>query len=251
MVPLQLAGWLLLPFVVAAQQIKDLNITDLVLCDGKGGGGKAAPTIIWSPSIVVSKQNTTLAVAQAQWKQGRNIVKAEGIISRSLDAGVSFSPDHIALPGGAQLLASRLTNTIHAFGVAVPNASAAALSRAISTDDGQTWGTPTVLKDPFIRGEGGLNHGIELQHGPHRGRFLLPYAQASTGRDKYAGHALTVFSDDNGANWTAGALLPDYSGEASIAELANGSVLISFRSEGEHMPRHPHNRGFARSVGIS
>ena len=93
-------------------------------------------------------------------------------------------------------------------------------------------------------------NGIELQHGPHRGRFLLPYAQASTGRDKYAAHALTVFSDDNGANWTAGALLPDYSGEASIAELANGSVLISFRSEGEHMPRHPHNRGFARSVGI-
>ena len=98
MVPLQLAGWLLLPWAVAAQQIKDLNITDLVLCDGKGGGGKAAPTIIWSPSIVVSKQNTTLAVAQAQWKQGRTLVKAEGIISRSVDAGISFSPDHIALP---------------------------------------------------------------------------------------------------------------------------------------------------------
>lgn len=232
----------------APAQIKDLNITDLVLCDGKGGGGKAAPTIIWSPSIAVTRQNTTLAVAQAQWKQGRNLVKAEGIISRSVDGGRSFSPAHIALPGGAQLLASRLTNTVHAFGVAVPNASATALTRAISTDDGITWGAPVVLEDPFIMGEGGLDHGIELQHGSHRGRFLLPYAKASTSRDKYAAHALTLISDNHGANWTAGALLPDYSGEAAITELANGSVLISFRNEGEHMLHHPHNRGFARSV---
>eukprot|EP01052_Picozoa_sp_SAG31_P026924 SAG31_NODE_2477_length_5637_cov_10.057241_9_plen_148_part_00 len=132
-----------------------------------------------------------------------------------------------------------------------------------------------MLKDPFVTGEGGLGHGIELQRGPHRGRFVLPYAQASTSRDKYAAHALTVYSDTHGATWTAGALLPDYSGEAflftyyqvftyyithlltylfncsgeaAITELANGSVLISFRMEGEHMAHHPHNRGFARSV---
>jgi hypothetical protein len=234
----------------ALAHIQDLNITDIVLCDGKGGGGKAAPTIVWSPSIVVTSQNTTLAVAQAQWKQGRNVVKAEGIISRSVDGGLSFNPAHVALPGGAQLLASRLTNTVHAFGVAVPNASATALTRAISTDDGITWSAPVVLKDPFILGEGGLDHGIELQRGPHRGRFVLPYSEASTSRDKYAAHALTLYSDDHGANWTAGALLPDYSGEASITELANGSVFISFRNEGEHMPRHPHNRGFARSVSM-
>ena len=69
----------------ALAQIQDLNITDLVLCDGKGGGGKAAPTIVWSPSIVVTSQNTTLAVAQAQWKQGRNVVKAEMDLQKQLD----------------------------------------------------------------------------------------------------------------------------------------------------------------------
>ena len=248
MVAVACVALLQLEMAAATQQIQDLNITDLVLCDGKGGGGNGAPTIIWSPSIAVTRKNVTLAVAQAQWKQGRNLVHAEGIISRSVDGGLSFSPDHISLPGGAQLLASRLTNTVHAFGVAVPNTSASALTRAISTDDGKSWSTPTVLKDPFILGEGGLDHGIELQRGPHKGRFLLPYAEASTSRDKYAAHALTLYSDDHGRNWTVGALLPDYSGEAAITELANGSVLISFRSEGEHMPRHPHNRGFARSV---
>ena len=48
--------------VGAPPRIQDLNITDLVLCSGKGGG-QSAPTIIW-PSIVVTKQNTTLAVTR-------------------------------------------------------------------------------------------------------------------------------------------------------------------------------------------
>ena len=35
--------------------------------------------------------------------------------------------------------------------------------------------------------------------------------------------------------------------QAAITELGNGSLLMSFRNEGEHMPSHPHYRGFARS----
>eukprot|EP01052_Picozoa_sp_SAG31_P026925 SAG31_NODE_2477_length_5637_cov_10.057241_10_plen_194_part_00 len=134
-----LATLLQLAAGVATARIEDLNITDLVLCDEKGGGGKGAPTIIWSPSVAVTRQNVTLAVAQAQWKNGRNLVKAAAIISRSVDGGLSFGADQISLPGGAQLLASPLTATVHAFGVSVPNASASALSRAVSTDSGRTW----------------------------------------------------------------------------------------------------------------
>ena len=86
-----------------------------------------------------------------------------------------------------------------------------------------------------------------MQHGPHRGRWVLPYCKGSTTKDKYAAHTLAVFSDDGGKNWTQGALTPAYAGEAAITELGNGSLLMSFRSEGEHMPSHPHYRGFARS----
>jgi hypothetical protein len=123
-----------------------------------------------------------------------------------------------------------------------------ALTMASSTDDGVTWSDVKVLVDPFVVGEGELNHGIELQRGPHRGRWVLPYCKNPTpSQDRYAGHALAAYSDNGGRNWTQGALTPAYSGEAAITELGNGSLLISFRSEGEHMPSHPHNRGFARS----
>eukprot|EP00947_MAST-08B_sp_MAST-8B-sp1_P006640 g6640.t1 len=139
------------------------------------------------------------------------------------------------------------TDTLHGFGLGVANASGSALTHATSKDGGATWSMPVVVQDPFIIGEGGLGHGIELQNGPHRGRLVLPYAEQSLSRDKYAAHALAIFSDDAGKSFKAGALLPDYSGEASLTELKNGSVLISFRMEGEHMARDPHVRGFARS----
>jgi hypothetical protein len=327
--------------VEAAPQIQDLNITDLVLCSDKGGGDKNAPTTIWSPSVIVTKQNTTLAVAQAQWKADdhRTLVKDAGLLSRSVDGGRTFGPNQNMGMGGANLLASTLTGSVHAFGIipkgCPPTLSAAAtadtapppsadtptqcaaalakycpsvkaqkdtclacltdhqstffggtcshselsdycdktappcprcghwptpppapppgcpsgnaLTMASSTDDGLTWSDVKVLVDPFVVGEGELNHGIELQHGPHRGRWVLPYCKSSTTGNKYAAHTLAVYSDNNGKNWTQGALTPDYSGEAAITELTNGSLLISFRSEGEHMPSHPHNRGFARS----
>ena len=318
--------------IVASPSIADLNITDLVLCSGKGGGGESAPTIIWSPSVVVTKRNTTLAVAQAQWRDGRNVVKDGGIMSRSVDGGRTFGPNQNLGMGGANLLASTMTDTVHAFGLipkgCPPVLSAAvaastptqcaealtkycpsvkaqkdtclaclkthqdkffdgacshselsdycdktappcprcghwptpppppppgcpsgnALTMASSTDDGVTWSDVKVLVDPFVVGEGELNHGIELQRGPHRGRWVLPYCKNPTpGQDRYAGHALAAYSDNGGRNWTQGALTPAYSGEAAITELGNGSLLISFRSEGEHMPSHPHNRGFARS----
>jgi sialidase-1 len=194
-------------------------------------------------------------------------------MSRSVDGGRSFGANQVVGTGGAVLLASALTGTVHAFGLLPPGCppvltapspeaaalatrdrstnsscpSGNALTHSSSQDDGLTWSPAEVLRDPFVVGEGGLDHGIELQHGPHRGRLVLPYSEASQSKDKYAAHAMAVYSDNAGKNWSVGALLPDYSGEASITELANGSLLISFRSEGEHMTRHPHNRGFARS----
>ena len=55
-----------------------------------------------------------------------------------------------------------------------------------------------------------------------------------------------IYSDDHGTNWTMGALLPAYTGEPAMAELANGSVLMTFRCE-QGRGSMKHVRGFARS----
>ena len=238
--------------VALAARIDDLNITDLVHTAGKGGGAASAPTIIWSPSIVVTNANITVVTADAQWKDSQHhVLRTAAIMSRSMDGGRSFAGNQDLGPGCAQMLYSAITDVIYAFGLSVPDKwnstqPVRALTMSNSTTAGKTWTKPVVLEDPFVIGEGGLGHGIELQHGPHRGRFVLPWAKASTTRDKYQAHALAVYSDDSAASWTVGGLLPDYSGEASLTELANGSVLITWRSQNN--PRAPqHVRGFARS----
>ena len=65
----------LLVVSAARVSIKDLHIQDLVLTANKGGGGPNASTIIWSPSIVVTKDNITLANADAQWKVSEGLTR--------------------------------------------------------------------------------------------------------------------------------------------------------------------------------
>jgi hypothetical protein len=196
----------------------------------------------------VTNSNVTLATAQAQWKKNRQFIRGAAITARSIDEGLSFEQNQTRRPRSAQMLYSSQTNTIHAFGLAVPNASADALTWSISHDDGVTFSAPVVAMDGPGWGAGEGAHGVELQHGPHRGRLMLPYGHASTSRDRYAACAMAVFSDDHGTNWTMGGLLPPYTGESALTELKNGSVLITFRCEqGAGSPPMKHARGFARS----
>ena len=142
---------------VANGQIEDLVLLpNLVKMANRGGGPPDAPTTMWSPSIVVTNNNTTLATAQAQWKKDGQFIRGAAITARSADGGRSFEANQSSRPGGAQMLYSRQTNTIHAFGLQVPNASADdALTWSKSTDDGQTWTAPIVAMDGPGWGAGG------------------------------------------------------------------------------------------------
>lgn len=106
---------------------------------------------------------------------------------------------------------------------------------------------------------GGLNHGIELQNGPHKGRFVLAlrFDTACAKLPDYM-RAYALFSDDQGVSWTAGQLLPAGWTEDQVAEMKNGSLLMTARLESRGFPQFspdPNNgteprdirRGFARS----
>ena len=88
-------------------------------------------------------------------------------------------------------------------------------AQIVSKDDGQTFTKPTLMKvrnslGPHYTGSG-LNHGIEIQNGPHAGR--LAYAMrfdcgpGGAGGADYM-RAYVLYSDDQGQSWTAGQLLP-------------------------------------------
>lgn len=175
----------------------------------------------------------------------------------------------------------------------LPQLSAASLAKCEttmvkSTDDGQTFSAPAVMNvnnslGPHYTG-GGLNHGIEIQHGPHAGRLAMarrfdcPAAMGDHGQPAYF-HSLVLFSDDQGEHCafqtsnqlrlpvslpashhamgagTVGQLLPQGWTECQIAEMSNGSLLMTSRMYGEpyiNDTKHADNsrameRGFARS----
>ena len=131
-----------------------------------------------------------------------------------------------------------------------------------STDHGLTWSTQEVITladpaanqtEPWGGGNrtfgGGLASGIALQGGPHKGRLLAALRHDCGCNDEPASFA--VFSDDHGATWSGGALLPEpgehFPGmppgkpnqtngalggwtECQVAELKNGSVLLTSRN---------------------
>jgi len=133
-----------------------------------------------------------------------------------------------------------------------------------SIDDGTTWGSHELMNvsnsvGPHYAG-GGLNHGIQIQSGPHAGRLALarrfdcPAAMGDHGDQTYF-HDTVLYSDDDGVSWAVGELLPQGWTETQVAEMKNGSLLLTTRTYGTALipdPENPtdlHNkrRGFARS----
>jgi len=119
-----------------------------------------------------------------------------------------------------------------------------------SDDDGATWSKPieiTATFEPFRKEYDwkviatGPGHGIQLTHGPHKGRLIVPvWMSLGTG-----GHAhrpsvtATIYSDDHGKTWHRGEIaIPDkppfrYPSETVAVQLANGNVLLNARSESD------------------
>ncbi|MAT14370.1 MAG: hypothetical protein CMJ46_03775 [Planctomyces sp.] len=123
-----------------------------------------------------------------------------------------------------------------------------------SDDDGVTWSEPVEITSTFdkFRTEydwkviaTGPGHGIQLRHGAHKGRLVVPvWLSLGTG-----GHAhrpsvtATIYSDDHGQTWHRGEIaVPDTDehinpNETVIVELADGRVMLNTRSESKEHRR--------------
>ena len=203
----------------------------------------------WCPMLASTNSNTTLL-----WGCCKTGIRGKVLfrMTRSTDAGHSWAQP-TAAPYLGQTVYSRRTSTLYMTCAAEVNAStqlptvmlrrstppanpyqtawahdlrrvsAAQLAKCetsltLSTDDGQTFASPQLLSvnnslGPHYTGYG-LNHGIEIQRGPHAGRLALarrfdcPFGGVG-GRDspEYL-RSFVLYSDDSGVHWTAGQLLP-------------------------------------------
>lgn len=212
------------------------------------------------PGVVTTAKGTVLAYCEARKSTKADWGEIEVHLTRSIDGGQTWEqPKHIAhqagriegnptkKTGGEQeqtvnnpvAIIDRETGAIE-FLYCVNYARCFSMR---STDDGVTWSKPieiTYAFEPFRSKYDwkviatGPGHGIQLK----TGRLVVPIwlAFGKLG-DHHPSAAGTIFSDDHGKTWQAGAISVPNEGaykdpnESILAVLSDGRVMMVSRSE--------------------
>ena len=105
-----------------------------------------------------------------------------------------------------------------------------------STDDGKTWSTPQEItrdtkKPDWTWYATGPGAGIQIQHGPHKGRLVIPCDHIEADTRHYYSHV--IYSDDRGESWHLGGSTPEHQvNECEVVELADppGRLMLNMRN---------------------
>ncbi len=225
--------------------------------------GKEGFPSIRIPSIAVTKKGTVLAIAEgrmAHADQARNKL----ILKRSTDGGRTWDALQIIAEDGLRCLnnpctvvereSGRILIMFQSYPAGVkegsgkiqPGLNGEWIVRnylIYSEDDGLSWSRPRDLTPTTKRPEGvttmasGPGIGIQMRHGPHQGRLVIPFNEGPYG----VWNIYTVYSDDRGETWRYGNVAPDVLvsdgkggsvsrvNEVQVVELIDGSLRMNAR----------------------
>ncbi len=203
------------------------------------------------PSLITAANGDILAFAEARKNGGGDAGDIDIVLRRSTDAGKTWNalqtvwddtsntcgnpcPVVDAKSGAIHLLLTWNSGAEHEGDI---RSGKAPLGRrpyhTVSTDHGITWTKPTDISAQADRSEWrwyatGPGRGIQLAHGAHSGRFVIP-ANHSRADGTYDAHA--IISDDGGASWHLSDPLGDGANESCVVELPDGALLFNTRMQ--------------------
>jgi len=105
-----------------------------------------------------------------------------------------------------------------------------------SDDEGENWSAPLDItqeakKDTWRWYATGPGVGIQLLHGPRKGRLIIPgnhsYPECEP-KNNMGGHVL--YSDDHGENWRISEPIQPGINESQVVELSDGRVMLNSRN---------------------
>ena len=196
------------------------------------------------PGLVAAKSGALLLFCDGRVNGAGDIGKMNLVMKRSRDGGNTWEKMQVLYSdegpetkiGNVSAVADLATGAVHAI-FCKDVTQAFCLS---TTDDGATFGPAVEITETFRQFPyawkffaTGHAHGIQLASG----RLAIPVFLSSTPRsgperaekDFRVG---TIFSDDHGAHWNPGGLVPEdkLMNESTIYECADGSIVINSRS---------------------
>ena len=192
------------------------------------------------PALVTTARGTILVFCEARRESSRDHSNIDLVMKRSDDGGASWGPTRLLFDDANHAIGNpcpvldRRTGTIW-----LPfsrNNRQVLLSK--SSDDGKTWSKPIDITRSVLPSEWGWvgpgpGHGIQLRHGRHAGRLVIP-AWSGIEKDVPFGRrqlSYAFYSDDAGKTWQYGKpSTVDHSDECEVVELADGRLYMNARS---------------------
>jgi len=217
------------------------------------------------PAIVTAANGDLLAFAEARKKSDRDNGDIDLVLKRSTDGGTTWSGlqmvgelgDHTygnptPIVAGDGVIHLLTTSNVGADGKQRIREGASKDIRRVhyqkSADHGVTWRAPVEITAQATHAGAvwrwyatGPGHGIQLRRGPHAGRLIAPcnHSDHTTPADdpqEATNCAHVLYSDDAGATWHVGGMLPTNGKtirpwESSAVELTDGRVHVNARNQ--------------------
>ena len=213
------------------------------------------------PALVVTKKGTLLAFCEGRKDGAGDAGNIDILLKRSTDNGKTWSGQKVIWDDGANTcgnpcpVVDEETGTIWLLlthnrgddheGDIIKNTAKGTRTVWVSgsNDDGLTWSEPADITATTKKPEWGWyatgpGTGIQVKHGPRKGRLVVPCdfsyddpnGKVRGGPYEYGSHV--IYSDDYGKTWQLGGLITPRSNECQVAELAdgNGTLLMNIRS---------------------
>lgn len=222
------------------------------------------------PSLLHTKRGTLLAFAEGRRRYSDHAPN-DIVLKRSTNFGLSWKPLQVVNDAGSNVLVNPCAVALNSGRVILmyeffpvgyhsriispnihllsPGLHGNKVSRTLlqwSDDDGVTWSTPRDVTAQTKRATvitsttSGSGIGIQLQHGPYKGRIIIPTSENWwVGRTRF-NNVYACLSDDGGRTWRYGQTASHNAGvgsEVQVVELADGSVLLNARSSHGHKCR--------------
>ncbi|GLY75900.1 sialidase family protein [Actinoallomurus iriomotensis] len=217
------------------------------------------------PAVVRANDGTLLAFAEGRVNSCGDSGDIDLVLKRSTDGGRTWGPLQVVLPGNGDTrgnpapVVDRRTGRVVLMTTWNPGNDDTIRHPFVQTsdDDGATWSAARDLTAELVKPQWnswyatGPGHAVQLQHGPHKGRLIVPANHEGDGGalkgGPQGGHL--NYSDDGGLTWKIGAddtrTTNDVSpGELSATELADGRIYVNAR---DNTGTDPGNRNTATS----
>jgi len=206
------------------------------------------------PALLATPKGTLLAFCEGR-KGGRSDTgDIDLLVKRSADGGSTWSAQQIVWDDGSNTCGNPCPVVDQATGVIwlpmtwnngqdresqIKQNTSKDTRRVFITssdDDGRTWAKPREITTDVKRPEWrwyatGPGVGIQVAHGPWKGRLLVPCDHTLVlpdDPDGYCSHV--IYSDDRGRTWQLGGVIRPAVNECQVVELTDGTLLINMRN---------------------